>query len=773
MFLINLQYINKMKYAYYHMLRRTLLFILLFVMFSGFAQQANTTPNKPKVGLVLSGGGAKGLAHIGVIRVLEENGITPDYITGTSMGSIVGSLYAAGYSVEDLAEINANANWVRLLTDDVLLRNVALDEKSETNKYLFEIPFKDKKINLPAGLIEGQHLEAYFSELFWPMTEHEDFDSLPIPFHCMSLDMMSNQTIEHQKGDLAKSIRASMSIPTVFSPVVMDTMILVDGGITRNFPVQEAINMGADIIIGVYVGYPEDIRPENLLSMSKLLQRATAMNGIIDAQEQFPKCDILIIPELGKLGASDFTKGEKIEQLGEKAARDKIDEIQALATKYQLTKRPVKKIHHPEKILISNIEVQGLQYQTSDYVISTSGLHIGDSVTHQEIQASINYVFGTTYFSKLTYGLKKEAQKNGYTLILKVKESERALFKIAPAYDDDLGVGIVTNFTLRNVIGSATRLLATVNIAENPAAKLSLSKSVGKRQRLSDHTYAKYFNNKLSYYEKGDRLGNYKHTYFEAGYGLRYLIGLNHQIGGGIFYKYDKLSPLSTLRNLYDEANFDNLISHDWGYHFFYRVNTLDDLYFPTKGVKLNIDFAHSFYSKATVNELEPQSTKYFVEEGDEPFAMLIIDQTWYKSITPAFCYNIELTGGFSTGETGINGNYILGGAQFGSNRQQYRNLAGYNFAELIVPNYAAIKIGLDYEISEGLHLSGTSNLVTTADYYENLFKNLPDKSFNDYILGYNVGLKYNSMLGPIQLLMADNNQDSELRFHFSIGFPF
>src|SRR5210317_105462 len=176
-----------MKRASLLNLKLTAIIFYLISASTIFSQQVCVKKERPKIGLVLSGGGAKGLAHIGVIKVLEEYGIKPDIITGTSMGSIVGSLYAAGYSVQELTEINANANWDQLLTDKETLPKVVMDEKYESNKYLFNIPIRDNKINLPAGLIEGQHLEAYFSELFWPLTSYENFDSLPIPFHCMSV----------------------------------------------------------------------------------------------------------------------------------------------------------------------------------------------------------------------------------------------------------------------------------------------------------------------------------------------------------------------------------------------------------------------------------------------------------------------------------------------------------------------------------------------------------------------------------------------------------
>lgn len=745
----------------------------LFIVSATCAQEITEKKEQPKIALVLSGGGAKGLAHIGVIKVLEEAGIKPDIITGTSMGSIVGALYAAGYSFEEMAEINKNADWELLLTDDVQLVKVAMDEKRETNKYLFEIPIRDHRINLPAGLIEGQHLEAYFSELFWPLTSQQNFNEFPIPFHCMSVDMVSGKTIEHQSGDLVKSIRASMSIPTVFSPMQMDSMLLVDGGVTRNFPVQEAIDMGADIIIGVYVGYQEDVDMKDLSSMTDILQRSIALAGIVDAKAQNEKCNILIVPAIDEYGFADFTKGEIIQQLGEESARKQINEIKALAEKYELTCAPTQKIEQPERILVSEYQVEGLQYLTENFVLSKSGLQKGDSLSYQNINEAIDFMYGTRHFNKLSYSIKENKAEEGNVLVFHVKENPRAMFKIAPTYDDDLGVGIVTNFTLRNIVAPATRMLITMNIAENPGMEVVLNKFVGKRQRLSDCFYMKGYSYKLPFYGNGDRLGNYKHGYFEGGYGVQYLLGLNHQIGGNAFYKYNKLTPGSDLRSIYPEADFENFKSNDWGYRAFYRVNTTDDLYFPKRGVKLDLTFSHSLSAKGVLNVRNPQPIDYFVNDGDEPYATLTIEHNWFKTFAKQFTYNFGINAGFNTNNPGTNGFFMLGGSQFGTNRLQFENLAGYNFAELYVLNYATIKSALNIELATGLYLTSTVNVANTSDDNKAIFKDLVNKHFRDYIWGYNVGLKYNSLLGPMQLLVSDNNKDGEIRFHFSVGFPF
>ena len=171
----------------------TLFLFALFCTAGRCDAQYTDTITEPKIGLVLSGGGAKGLAHIGVLKVLEEAGIRPDYISGTSMGSIIGALYAMGYTANEISAINDSVNWEKLLSDRISLNKIVMEEKYGSNRYLFRFPIRNYHIKLPSGLIEGQRLEALFSELMWPNTNHENFDSLPVPFRCISVDLIKRE----------------------------------------------------------------------------------------------------------------------------------------------------------------------------------------------------------------------------------------------------------------------------------------------------------------------------------------------------------------------------------------------------------------------------------------------------------------------------------------------------------------------------------------------------------------------------------------------------
>ncbi len=209
---------------------------------------------RPKIGLALSGGGAKGFAHVGVIKVLEEIGLPIDFITGTSMGSIIGGLYAIGYSVGELEELVTATDWNDLFRDRVRRRDLAIESKMLDGRYMLSLPLNGLAPGLPTGLIAGQKISKLFERLTLPYHDVSDFRQFPIPFACVATDIVTGEVVVLDHGYLPEAMRASMSIPSVFTPVEIDDHLLVDGMLVRNFPVEEVRALGADIIIGVDVG---------------------------------------------------------------------------------------------------------------------------------------------------------------------------------------------------------------------------------------------------------------------------------------------------------------------------------------------------------------------------------------------------------------------------------------------------------------------------------------------------------------------------------------
>ena len=215
---------------------------------------AQGSGERPHVGLVLSGGGALGMAHVGVLKVMEEAGLRPDYITGVSMGSIVGGFYSIGYKADSLEKIIKNMNWDLMLSNKIEEDKVIYSEKKHFHNSIISLPVTLKKVRLPSGLIYGQQIESMLSFYGWPAADINDFSKLPVPFMCLGTDLITCKKINLKSGYLPDAMRASMAVPSIFTPQKIDTVLLVDGGILRNFAAQEVKDMGADIIIGSYTG---------------------------------------------------------------------------------------------------------------------------------------------------------------------------------------------------------------------------------------------------------------------------------------------------------------------------------------------------------------------------------------------------------------------------------------------------------------------------------------------------------------------------------------
>ena len=267
-------------------------FLILVLLLSGhqlLAQQKE----KPKVALVLSGGGARGIAHIPTLQVMDSLGIVPDLVVGTSMGSIVGALYAMGYSADSIAAISRNTNWDNLFGGSVALSAVSNEEKSEYQRYQIELEFKNGKPSIKNALLNDQNLREFFSELTYPVYDLKSFEHLSIPFIAMATDIVNGKEVMISEGSLGFAMRASMSIPGVFEPMPYEDVLLVDGGVLNNFPVDVAKNWGADIIIGSDVS--GGMKPkEELANLGTLLFQTGMLARNKKNETNRPSCYILI-----------------------------------------------------------------------------------------------------------------------------------------------------------------------------------------------------------------------------------------------------------------------------------------------------------------------------------------------------------------------------------------------------------------------------------------------------------------------------------------------
>ena len=298
---------------------------LLFV-----AASSQDARKRPTIGLTLSGGGAKGLAHIGILKAIDSAGLKIDYITGTSIGSVVGGLYAIGYSGDSLEKMARGVDWDLLLSNQSSLRGLFMEEKSEYSKYVVELPWVGHGFRLPTGVLEGQELWLKLTELFAPVYDKKFFSQFNIPFRCVATDVGTGEAVVLTKGEIVSAIRASMAIPSLFTAVDIDGTRMIDGGIVRNFPVQDVKQMGADIVIGsnVAMGLLASDKVRNVIHV--LLQVAFFREAE-DTRKEVPLCDIYIPVPLQDYSMGSFSQADEIMNIGIEQGRQLYPRFKRLA----------------------------------------------------------------------------------------------------------------------------------------------------------------------------------------------------------------------------------------------------------------------------------------------------------------------------------------------------------------------------------------------------------------------------------------------------------
>jgi NTE family protein len=732
--------------------------------------QSSSAP-APKIGLVLSGGGAKGLAHIGVLKVLEEAGISPDFISGTSMGSIVGGLYSIGYTAEELSQLNKNLDWSVLLSDNIPLINVALDEKHYYKRHLIELPIRNKQIGLPSALLEGQNLDLLLTGMTWRASGIDSFDHFPYPFRCVGTEIIGGKILEFNAGDLALAMRASMAIPSVFTPVILDsTTVVVDGGVIRNFPVEEVKKMGADIVIGVYVGFEEAMSAKDLTSLSKILSRSIASYGINDANQQMKMVDILITPDLVGYTSSDFSKGLTIEKIGEEAARKHFDALKALGDSLKSFSGRTEKCFLPQvdSLLVTSIQVNDLKYNDQSLAYGKLNIQRNSYMTREELKAGIERLFGTLYFDKLTYKLEKDGQ--GFRLLLNAKEKPPSSLKTSVHYDNFYGAGLILNYSRSNFLVSGARITVAADISEYPQGYLYYRKYTGPRMNMLGSLEAWYESDLIPAFLDAQEIGYFKQHHLTSELSLKHTPRLNQQAGIGLLFDYSAVYPNKVMQNLYPE---------DYGYKRFgiagfglsgsYKFNSLNDMLYPSHGSLVEVYLKGLYEPKL---HLKYMSDTLDGKEYLNSFGKVFLQVNNYALLSKKITLNTGLSLGVSTDEFISPDFFFIGGHNFNL-RRNHVAFVGYNPGEIKVSNFAEIKLGFHYRFYKNLQLEIIGNGLVNSDTFKNLTTAIFELNHEDVHAGYGGGLTYKSPIGPISVFLSGNNKDSGLRWYVNMGYTF
>ncbi len=363
------------------------------------------TIERPKIGLVLSGGGARGFAHIGILKMIDSLHIPIDYIAGTSMGGIGGALYAIGYTGKELEDMAFQNNWMEILSDKPSRSLQPYFQKIENGKYQVELGLQGLVPTIPSGLIVGQRLSLLFSSLTFAYESVNDFDHLPIPFRCVAVDLNTGNEVVIKKGSLAQAMRATMAIPTIFSALTWGDSLLVDGGIVNNLPVDVVKKMGADLVIAVDVGETPS-EPKQITNILDVFQQTLSIVGLERWRENVTRADILIQPDLTGFSIADFEndKIKSIVQRGDQAARENLDALQALKDEYMRmsSDEATDSVSSDGRPRIGEIRITGLMSTSEKKIRSNLQVHEGDPLDVPTIEDCLN--------TMMTEGLCEDAQ---------------------------------------------------------------------------------------------------------------------------------------------------------------------------------------------------------------------------------------------------------------------------------------------------------------------------------------------------------------------------
>jgi NTE family protein len=403
---------------------------------------------RKKLGLVLSGGGAKGLAHIGVLKVLEEAGLRPDFITGTSIGAVVGGMYAMGYTIAQIESVFHAVNWNELMQDRTSYSLIAMEQKRQVDKYIGSFPIIDGSVHLPGGIIAGQRIGDLLARLTIPYHSITTFRDLPIPFACVATDIATGKPVLIDSGDVANAIRASMSIPTIFTPMELGNTLFVDGGLVRNFPVEEVRRMGAEIVIGVDVGTPS-LRKEEIKDFLQVMVQATQFADAAVLTHERELCDLVILPDITGISLLGFNDADVIIRRGEIAARiirPKIDSLAVLTARWTPNPRP---IVVPDQIYIDQISVDGLTDLTRQTIKADFGFDAPVNTSITEIERGIERIYSSQEYDRVSYRIQHVDGLN--ILYLTMTERTKKYLRAGIRYDSYSQATLLLNSTLWNL----------------------------------------------------------------------------------------------------------------------------------------------------------------------------------------------------------------------------------------------------------------------------------------------------------------------------------
>jgi len=731
-------------------MKRKFLLAIIFCSAIVFSQE-----KQPKVGLVLSGGGAKGFAHIGVLKELEKAGVQIDMIGGTSMGAIVGGLYAIGYSANQIEKIVTETDFLALLRDENPRETKPFFEKEYGETEFITLPVMNGKIGFPRAISKGQNILGFMSSLLRPVDSILKFKNLPIPFFCVATDIETGQQVLLEEGSLPMALRASGSFPTLLSPVEIDGKLLIDGGVSNNFPADIMKEKGADIIIGIDVQGKLNERTK-LNSAVAILNQIVSYKMYENSADQLKNIDVYIHPNIYEYSVIDFDKGKEILERGAIAAAEKREFFDKIAA-MQIVKRDEFKIEIKEEFFyIDSIAVSGNDRYTRSYILGKLNLKVNDSSSMIKLAKQISYLSATNNFDRINYRVFKE---NGKTTVnFMVTESrEKASLSLGVHYDYLYKSGLLINYKHKRLLSRNDLLSANLIIGDNLRFDATYFIDNGFYLSTGIKTRYNHFRALAPFTSNGGVTNinkvNLKYSdattqaFIQTAFRRKFAVGLGAEFKG-LDVTTETLNSATTNSTVYDNSFYANA----FGY---LKFDSYDKKVFPTKGFFGDIGFKWYAWSSDFNDNFKP----FTQAKGKIGFAT-----TFWNTLT--FQYTGE--GGFSFGNPESNVfDFYLGGNN-GNYINTFVSFFGYEFSELTDTSFVKSEFNFRYQFYPKNYVSLIANYARLQD---DLLQDID--IFSDVKSGYALGYGYESFVGPIELKYAWSPDNNNNYIIFNLGFWF
>lgn len=698
-----------------------------------------TDRRRPKIGLALSGGGARGAAHVGVIKVLEELQVPIDYIAGTSMGAIVGGLYASGMSVAELETTMATLDWADAFRDQIEREERSFRRKRDDDLYLVKqaAGFNAGKISLPTGIIAGQKVDLLLRSLTLRVSDVGDFDDLTFPFRAVAADIVTGEAVVLESGDLAMAMRASMNIPAIFALTEIDGRLLVDGGVANNLPIDVVRQMGADVVIAVDISTPLQEREEldSVLAITEQLTGILSRRNTEAQIETLSDDDLLILPDLGDITTQAFERAAEAIPIGVEAARQHSSELQRLALTTEQYDEYLASHHRrvADLPVIDFVRIENNSRLGDEVLTAGLNIPIGQPLDVQALEEDIGKIYGWQLFQNIRYEIVEDGGETG--LVLRVDERSwgpnylQFGISIADSFDGDnfFNLGIAYTRTGMNALGGELRM--GVQIGQEPFLVGEFYQPLGARSRYFIHPQVRFRRRNVNVFDAGNILSELRVS--ESG--LELAAGRNLGTWGEVRLGLRRFTGEVEVR-VGDPTQAD--VDFDVG-EFFIRLSDdkMDNVRFPRDGHVVVVEGLVSRDGLGADAEFEQVM-----------FSSLLARPIGKGSVLLHLNYNTTLDS-----DAPVQSLFRIGGML---------NLSGFALDELAGQHSALLALGYLRKVNDSdflpLYVGGTLELG-------NVWQNKSDISTSNAITAGSIFVGSDTILGPIYLAygLAEGGVDS------------